>query len=233
MTAEVVIPFAGDCPYRERARRWVMDRCQGVGVPARLGLHAGGEWCKAQALNSAVESSDAEIIAVSDADVWTAGLAEAVGAVAGGAPWAIPHRDVHRLTERSTEEVLAGADWRDAETEQAPYKGLPGGGIVVAAREVIEAIPPDPRFVGWGQEDESWAMALETLLGPPWRGGEPLVHLWHPPQERMTRRRGSAANWSLRCRYLAARGDPEAMRTLLEEFRVADPSAEPAVHDHA
>lgn len=34
--------------------------------------------------------------------------------------------------------------------DEQPYQGVAGGGIVVAAREVVQAVPPDPRFVGWG-----------------------------------------------------------------------------------
>lgn len=70
-----------------------------------------------------------------------------------------------------------------------------------------------------GQEDESWGTALETLHGPPWRPIDhaPLWHLFHPPQQRASRRWGSLEHRALYRRYQQAKDDPEAMRALLAE----------------
>lgn len=180
----------------------------------------------------AIAACDAgAVVVVADADVWCDGISAAVAAVEAGAPWAIPHDLVHRLSETGTAAVLAGAHWRGQPVCQQPYPGVMGGGIVVARRETLLEAPLDPRFVGWGQEDESWAVALTALAGPPWRGAAPLLHLWHPPQPRLDRRRGSTGGWNLRRRYLRARRDPAAMRQLLDEARHALHSPEPAVHD--
>lgn len=221
MSVAVVVPFRGGCPSRERAWRWVRDRYADrhpdwevveAGAP-------GGPWCKAAAVNHAVDEVDAEIVIQADADCWTDGLPEAVAAVESGAPWAIPHTMVYRLTEDATGRVLAGADWRDQPLAQRPYRGIAGGGFVVASRDALRAVPLDARFIGWGQDDEAHSIALNALLGPPWRGTAPLIHLWHPPQERMTRRRGSQESWNLRRRYARAKDDPAAMSALIEESR--------------
>ena len=71
-----------------------------------------------------------------------------------------------------------------------------------------------------GQEDESWALALTTVAGQPYLGEADLVHLWHPPQQRLSRRKGSHENWALMRRYAAARRDPEQMRSILKEIDV-------------
>lgn len=167
----------------------------------------------------AVAASRADIVVIADADCWTDGLHEAVRAVLAGESWAVPHRAVHRLSEGGTANVLAGIPPAGQPLEQRPYLGVETGGITVLHREFALSVPMDARFVGWGQEDESWGMALRTLLGPPWRGSAPLWHLWHPPQERATRRRGSEGGWVLRCRYALARGDVNLMRHLVEEGR--------------
>jgi hypothetical protein len=218
----VVVPRGGECPHRERAWQFVRERYASAhpGWEVREARAPAEEWCKARAINPAVEATSAEIVIQADCDVWTDGLDAAVDAVRDGAPWAIPHIFVHRLDEAGTAAVLEGADWRRqplACPEGRPYRGIAGGGVLVALRETLRAVPLDPRFVFWGQEDESHAMALSTLYGEPWRGSADLLHLWHPPQDRYTRRRGSTEGWALRGRYSAAREDPAAMAALIEE----------------
>lgn len=176
-----------------------------------------------------IERSDAEIIVVHDADVWTDGVDGAVTACQNGAKWAIPHRGVFRLTEEGTHNFLAGQPWKDQPLEQPAYLGIEGGGIVVARRETLLDIPLDPRFVGWGQEDQSWGLALRALLGAPHRVKRPLVHLYHPPQQRLTRSRGSKENWGLRRRYYLARLDPDQMRQLIEEVHALS-AHQPSLH---
>jgi hypothetical protein len=181
----------------------------------------------------AAKRSSADVLVVADGDVWSDGIHEAVTHVLAGAPWAIPHRGVHRLTEASTTRVLAGGPWEGLDTAERPYLGIEGGGIVVIHRALLLAVPLDPRFEGWGQEDESWAMALRTMLGAPERVKAPLVHLYHPPAPRLSRARGSQASWRLRRRYLRAQHHPDLMRELLEEARDHLHTHQPDLHDHA
>lgn len=101
------------------------------------------------------------------------------------------------------------------------HDGVKGGGIVVTRREVASNVPLDPRFEGWGQEDESWGLALRTLAGPPRKGIADLVHLHHPPPKRYSRSRGNPEGWELRVRYVQARNRPDQMHELIEEARVA------------
>ena len=54
-------------------------------------------------------------------------------AVADGVPWAIPHRDVYRLSEARTAQVVAGANPADVNPKhlaEPAYRGFAGGGIV-------------------------------------------------------------------------------------------------------
>lgn len=227
MSIEVVIPYAGSCPHRAQALEWVRGRW-----PWPVTIAPGPEpWCKADAVMPAVERSRADVVVVADADVWCDEIERAVRIVQAGTSWAIPHWTVHRLTEQATREVLAGAEWTDQPLEERAYRGVPGGGIVVARRDVLLDVPLDARFVGWGQEDETWALALTALHGPAWRGHAPLIHFWHPPQQRMNRRRGNQDGWQLRRRYVAARHDPAAMRALIQEGRDAARAApQPSLH---
>lgn len=215
----VIVPWRPGCPHRERAWEWVRAQYARwhpgwhvVEAPAP----AAGVWCKATAAHPAIRSAPSGVVVVADADVWCDRIDAAVLAVtAGAAAWAIPHRLVHRLTQAATDALIAGA--AAEETCQRPYTGLEGGGIVVAHRDTLIDVPLDPRFTGWGQEDLSWAMALHTLHGPAWRGTADLIHLWHPPQDRLSRKIGSIAGQQLHRRYVKARRDPALMRALLEE----------------
>jgi hypothetical protein len=224
VSVAVVVPWRGGCPERERAWAWVRARYAEHHPDWEL-IEAPGPdpWCKAAAVIPAIERTTADVVVVADADVWCDELAAAVDAVHAGEAWAIPHLLVHRLSAAGTAAVVAGAGWRGQDLAEPRYAGLRGGGIVVGHRDLLLSVPLDRRFVGWGQEDESWALALECLLGPPWRGNAPLLHLWHSPQPRMNRRYGSTKSRQLRRRYGRAGLDPSMMRALIEEGRHAEP----------
>lgn len=184
-----------------------------------------GPWVKAEAIRDGATKASGDLLVVADADVWCDGVFEAVDNCRG---WSIPHRLVKRYDERSTALVLSGADGT-LRYEQKPYEGYPAGGIVVLWRDVLEEVPPDRRFAGWGQEDEAWACALYTIVGQPWRGDADLFHLWHPHPPRQNRYIGSKASVQLRRRYRDAASvdaswhpknappGPEAMLELLQE----------------
>ena len=189
--------------------------------PVTVAPAPGGPWCKAAAIApAAAAAADADVLIIADADVWTDGLAAAVDAVTSGlTPWAIPHRLVHRLTPAATDRLLNDRPVKLVEHDERPYAGIAGGGIVVLTRAALAATPMDPRFTGWGQEDQAWGVALHVLHGLPWRGDADLLHLWHPPQQRATRKIGSPEGQALHRRYLRARRDPAQMRALLQEAR--------------
>lgn len=235
MSVALIVPWRGGCSHRELVWDWLRARYRREHPDWSLivgGAPRDQPWVKASAVNSALARCSAEIVVVADADVWTEGIPDAVEAVRNGSPWAVPHRDVYRLVEHSTTAFLAGMNWMGLELTEPPYPTYWGGGVVVAPRETILDIPLDPRFVGWGQEDHAWGMALTYLAGTAWRGSKPLIHLWHPPQERMQRRFGSLEGKRLWQRYLRARSDPRKLRDLIEEAkRAARDSAQPALHD--
>lgn len=188
--------------------------------PVTIGTCGDGPWSKGAAVADAASRTAAATLIVADADVWCDGIAEAAGQVQAGVAWAMPHTLVHRLNEDATKRVLAGEQPGDHCTRltRRAYVGVAGGGLVVVAREVLDATPMDSRFRGWGQEDGAWALALETLHGPCWRGTADLWHLYHPPAPRMSTAVGSPRSRALHGRYQDARGRPDAMRRLVAEI---------------
>lgn len=220
----VLIPFGSGTPWRNKAleytRTWYEEHLEGARV--YIGSRE-GPWCKASAVNAALAKTDEPVVVIADADSVTSGVAQAVQAVQQGAPWAVPHLKVYRMNQEATQEIYKGTPpgsltgkriWYD----QDPYKGFEGGGVTVLRRDVYLDCPLDPAFVGWGQEDEAWAMALNGLYGTPWRGQAPLYHLWHEKPERMSRYAGSAASLARLDQYKEARIH-NAWTPLLEEAR--------------
>lgn len=205
---------------------WVLSRLAEYRWPVVIGRHDEGPWRKAFAVQDALAQTDADVLVLHDADVYVERLYGAVEHVREGGTWAMGHRAIYRLSEAGTALWLAGTRWADmsaAPLAEMPYMGVEGGGVTVLRRDVLEACPLDPRFVGWSGEDEAFGWALRTLHGAPWRPTSytPCIHLWHPPQERATRARGSQESWELRKRYARAQNRPHAIRALIEEHSAA------------
>lgn len=225
MTVAVVVPWRPGCPHRQAALDWVLAAYAShhPDWDVVLGTSAEGPFSRSQAILDAAHRTDADVVVVADSDVWVDPDAMRTAVEASVHGWAIPHTLIHRLSPESTAKVLGGADWRglplstDNTQDRRPYRGHETGTLVVFRRDVLDDVSPDPRFVGWGAEDDAWAYALRCLAGPPWRGPADLVHLWHPPQPRLSRRVGSRESRALLERYRRARRDPDAMRALVDE----------------
>lgn len=224
-TVSVLVPWRGGQPDRERAwayvRSWWTERHPDWQVIT--GSCPDGPWRKALAVEDALSRADGDVLVIADADVIADGVGEAVRAVEAGAPWAIPHNLLYRLTAEATEDVLGGAaPHARMPTTQPPYEGYAGGGAAVLRREAYERHPLDPRFAGWGAEDEAAAFAWRSLVGGPWRGTAPMWHLHHEPQPRLNRHVGSKESHALLVRYQCAfKQGPAAMRKLVDEFQPA------------
>lgn len=208
----VLIPFGNETPWRklafEHTKSWYEEALES---PRIVTGFDGEPWCKATAVANALRQTTESVVVVADADSVTPGIKQAVRAVQqGAAAWAVPHLKVYRMSQKATEEIYQGAPpgsltgqnrWLD----QSPYKGYEGGGITVLRRDAYLDCPLDPAFVGWGQEDEAWALALNSLYGPPKRGNGPLYHLWHEKPPRISRYAGSAGSLARLQEYKEAR----------------------------
>jgi len=224
VSATVVVPWR---PTPDRTRLWeFLSQRWAAAFPDWEVLEAccpdDGPWRKGVAVADGIARASHDVIVVADADVWCDGVAAAAAAVAQGqAGWAVPHHLLRRLTASATDEVLATGAWPTVRTTftyaERPYVGHPGGGMVVLTRQVYRRAPIDPRFAGWGQEDNAWAVALRLLAGREWRGTDDMWHLWHAPQPRQSRMYGSSASAALLRRYMAAKASPRTMTALIAE----------------
>lgn len=184
-----------------------------------------GPWRKALAYAEALERSKGDIVVFADADCYFPRAPEAIAMlVRGEAEWVRAADEVRRLTDRGTQMVLKGMEPEDAELayglDEPAYTHDAAGAGTILWRADAERVPLDPRFEGWGHEDRAWADALTTLVGHGAFCPQSICyHLWHEPQARQSRTRGSDESWRLWRRYQRARGDAEAMSALLDEFR--------------
>jgi hypothetical protein len=222
MTVSVVVPWLPGCSHREAAWEWVQARYAENHPDWEIVTGTTHPFSRSRGILAAAAKATGDVLVVADADVYTDPTA-AVEAVAESG-WAIPHLMLHRLSEESTAQVLAGADWRglplseDNQQDSRPYKGHETGTLVVLRRDVFDDVIPDPRYLAWGQEDGSWSRALRVLVGQPWRGVADLPHLWHPAPPRLNRRVGSEDSMPLYRRYKQAR-HPQLMRRLIDEAK--------------
>jgi hypothetical protein len=223
----LLVPFTpGRCPHRDAAWAWVRSRYATVFPRWEIVVGEGDTpdgYSRSRGILDAARQATGDVLVVTDADVWCHPGLAVLRAVEDG--WAVPHTMIHRLSVESTDKVLAGSPWQglplstDNPQDSKPYRGNETGTLVVLRRDVFDRCPPDPRFVGWGQEDNAWGAALRCLAGPPWRGPDDLVHLWHPPQPRKSRVVGNDRNLALWRRYRNARTNPAAMAALIEEAK--------------
>lgn len=232
VTVSVVVPRSpGSCPDREAAwewcARWWTHHFPTWEVVEGFAPAAG--WSKGTALADAVAKASGDVLVVADADVLVPPgvLRQAVDLVGGGAPWVVPHGEVHRLDPPYTRSFLGGGPEQDLtpparrHLSQLPYSSVPGGGISVLTRAAWEVAPVDPRFVEWGGEDDAWGRALDTLMGRHVQIEVPLLHLWHPPQS--TRRRPTRATNDLVSAYKRATHAPRLMSALVAGGDLPDP----------
>lgn len=221
---EVIIPWfpALADADREAAFGWVMARWTALGFCVAVAQCPAKRFCKAEAVAAALKRSRASWLILADADVVPpVKINYSLDKVRhDDEPWAKPYTQVYRLNRESSSKWYQGihVDLEDIQNlTQTPNIGVPGGGIVILSREKYDQVPLDKRFVGWGGEDESWGYALHTIFGPPWISMSNLIHLWHEPQERMTRQKGSLENEALRSRYLKAISKVDKMQALVNE----------------
>lgn len=226
MTVQFIVPWADyGCEHRRAALTYVgAHLSEHHGGYALAELNADQPWSKGAAIaewdvmaNLRGDHERTDMYAITDADVIVdpAAVSAAIEVVAAGrAQWAMPHRQVWRLDRASTTALLAG-ELSGARRYERRYQGVEGGGMVVIAADLYRQAPFDTRMVGWGGEDLAAGIAWRTLAGPPWRGQAPLVHLWHPPQPKLTPAVGSRANHLLLGEYRKVAGDPSRMRDVI------------------
>lgn len=223
MTTSILVPYRAGEEWRDRAwaynrARWEQMDVEVVVADPGPGRHP-GEFNHPAAINDAARRSSGVVLVVADADTafhpgWVAAAAAMVRA---GVPWVLPRHYV-KVDRASTERILAGGSL-DGYTADWVGDGISWSGLVVVPRAGFEAVGGyDERWAWWGADDVAFAMSMLTLWGPVERLEGEAIHLWHPtPIDETYGHDHFQESRRLMERYVAAEGDPVAMRALIAE----------------
>lgn len=223
----IVIPWrAGTNEWRLRSFDWIISRYRALYPGAELILADGGgpEFNRSTFINYGVSQATRDVVLIADAD--TISYSEFVGRglelLDAGAPWVIPYGDAdyYNSDQVSAERILASDPTTFVTPDQITWehKLKSWSGQVMIRREDFESVGGfDPRFRGWGYEDNAFVAACDTLLGDHVRVPDGwTIHIWHPaPVETTWDQPHIDQNRALFAQYDVAHGNFEAMQRLV------------------
>jgi hypothetical protein len=157
--------------------------------------------------------------------------------------WVVPYEAMWRIRQAPSERLISSRAEQPMQLTLPPDPAIVQGGenawdyaylarnqgalcTVMPSAAFWEVGGMDLRFRGWGGEDTSHAAALDTLWAPRTLAeGFEAAHLWH---QRVGEGTGTAGRmWqgqskprtgrTLKNKYLAASGNPRAMRSLVAD----------------
>lgn len=201
----------------EYTRAWWAERHPEVRIVE--GDHTEGTlFNRSAAINrAAAKAGSWDVAAIIDADVLIDPdvVRRAFGSALETGRMTIPFNVRKDLSAKGTAVVMGGyrGSW-----ERYVYRRFRDmvSAVVVVSRELWDATGGfDEAFVGWGWEDNAFAVMCETFGGPIDRWPGELWHLYHAPApEAHTASPSQRSNKSRHGLYLAARGDADAVRAL-------------------
>lgn len=226
MKISVLIPFqSDDGGIRDTIFHHVKKRYETLmpDVELVIGEDDGEPFNRARARNMAAAKATGDLFVLADADIFFGTqLIDKIIAIAALHPWIIPYCRGYKLSPLFTRTVTTTGELQLPKTlrivdVQENCTSL-GGFMNVMSRKAFETVGGmDERFTGWGPEDLTFALALDTLVGKHFRMDETIFHLWHPPAERY--HQYTPSNDELQTRYCQAYGNADAMRQLINERR--------------
>jgi predicted glycosyltransferase involved in capsule biosynthesis len=147
-------------------------------------------YSKTIAINNAYKKSTAEILAMVDADVWLDPqiLLDAAAFITSNPnSWIRPCTDVYRIKKTKTKEIISGDpsfSFPEITQKDCERVSVAVGGVFVFSKKQFETLGGmDPRFRGWGGEDNAWTIIMNKKFSYSQRWNKNLYHLWHPREK--------------------------------------------------
>jgi len=197
--------------------------------PISEGHHhaAEGLFNRSAAVNRAAHGVPWDVAVIIDADVIcdASQVREAVARADATGCMVLPYATRKDLNHTGTAHVMRGYSGSWERWVARRYRNMVSS-VVVVPRPLWDAIGGfDEQFIGWGFEDEAFAVACETFGGPIERIDGELWHLHHATATEG--KRGSPThirNRARAARYRAVRGDREAVAALRHDTVAFDPT---------
>lgn len=223
----IVIPWrAGTDPWRLKSFDWILNRYKLLYPEAELILADDGseEFNRATFINAGATEASREFLLIADADTISfpefvsGGLAK----MKAGAPWVIPYgdQDYYNSDQASAEWILGRDTTENISPSQITWehKLKSWSGQVLIRTEDFESVGGfDPRFKGWGYEDNAFVATCDTLLGKHLRVDYGwTIHIWHPAPTATTWEQPNIdMNRALFAKYDLANGNFDEMQRLI------------------
>lgn len=184
MRTVVLVPFRGDGGWRDRAFEHVHRHLQQLPYELVVGDSGDVPFSFGRTFNQLADRPwDVAVLHDADSIVPLDNIVAAVDQVGPGITY--PWNRLIGLTRQASKVWFRTGQIPDSGfRRQRPPGRIPQGGPRVVTRDLWETVKGfDPRFVGWGGEDDVFARCAEILVAGPKRLDGTLVELWHPKQE--------------------------------------------------
>ncbi len=241
----LLVPFRADNPHRAKVWQWLMRYWKHELPEAKLIVCTDDSrpFCKTAAFNRGFEKAKGDIIVLLDADCYIRGqvIQDCADKIRSsrrrGIPlWYVPYRRFYRLNETASKRLIASdpADpvrfpdppaYDDVEQPATVSAGHWWGALIqIMPQEAFAKVGGmDERFRGWGGEDVSFMIAVDTLYAKHKTSNNPVCHVWHPTTIDTTKgfsrlweyQQSAGSNDYLAKQYRRARGDADAMRRVV------------------
>lgn len=218
----VVIPWRGGHPDRERHHETVRAHLRDLLPDAvHLDVDSGhAPFSRAASRNLGVklaQDAECDVVVLCDADTLPERepLLAAIESAHQDGLLHLPYTHFRGLSQNGTRSYLGGTPGDACEVDLA-HDWATGGILCLTPTAWWRAGGMDERMVGYGYEDAAYRIAADALLGPTVKHPGTIWHLWHEQQMGL----GSpehTANGELAARYVAAEGNPEAVRPIVAE----------------
>lgn len=236
----LLMPFRDDDGTRTVVAEWIQARWRHYFPEAELIIESddgGTPFSKTIAVNRAAARATGDVLAILDADTWVRveRVKKVVAAIESGeVPWAMPCSRAYRLTRLFTSRLLRmppEGTFPIVKTRTDCEEIVGAVGFMhIFPRGAWEAVGGmDPRFRGWGGEDNAITWAMDTMWGQHVQFPSTALHLWHD-RPRLDGKRiwvgQTDRNRPLISRYRRALGRPDRMKVLVDEVRTLNSGCE-------
>ena len=195
MTVDVIIPWRDTgCEYRKKSLEFIFN-LYSKNFSVTLSDSPGKEFNRAAARNSGVFASKADIVVVTDADLFVpvSQISRAISEASKQSAQIRPFSEFGHMGEMATRYFMDSGPYTEItkdqfETLSVLWPGIHGGTFVMRRDLWLKVGGMDENFVGWGGEDNAFNIRCQSRLGSSLTVLDGYaLHMFHPYRRRMSR----------------------------------------------